>query len=103
MLGWQNQSQEEEVVFDTRIEARQYMEEKIIPRKQSCFEWWRQNSVHYTLLSRLASKYLSCSGTSVPSERLFSKAGELVTQKRSRIKPKNVDMFLFLNQNSKVT
>ena len=86
--------------IDARIEARQYIEEKIIPRKHSCYEWWKRNSIHYTLLNRLAAKYLSCPGTSVPSERLFSKAGELVSAKRSRIKPKNVDMFLFLNQNS---
>ena len=33
-------------------------------------------------------------GTSVPSERLFSKATA-----RSNIKPKNVDMILFLNKN----
>jgi len=31
-------------------------------------------------------------GTSVPSERLFSKAGEVVAATRSNIKPKNVDM-----------
>ena len=30
-------------------------------------------------------------GTSVPSERLFSKAGEVVAGERSNIKPKNVD------------
>jgi len=35
-------------------------------------------------------------GTSVPSERLFSKAGEVVAARRSNIKPKNVDMILFL-------
>ena len=28
----------------------------------------------------------------------FSKAGELISVRRSRLKPKNVDMFLFLNK-----
>ena len=39
-------------------------------------------------------------GTSVLSERLFSKSGELhvVAATRSNIKPKNVDMILFLNK-----
>jgi len=37
-------------------------------------------------------------GTSVLSERLFSKAGEVVAATRSNIKPKNVDMILFLNK-----
>ena len=36
---------------------------------------------------------------SVPSERLFSKAGQLVSERRNRLKPSNVDMLLFLNNN----
>jgi len=34
----------------------------------------------------------------VPSERVFSEAGELVAA-RSNIKPKNADMIIFLNKN----
>ena len=34
-------------------------------------------------------------GSSVPSKRLFSKAGEVVAARRSNIKSKNVDMILF--------
>ena len=30
---------------------------------------------------------------------MFSKAGEVVAAKRSNIKPKNVDIILFLNKN----
>jgi len=37
-------------------------------------------------------------GTSVLSERLFSKAGEVIAARRSNIKPKNVDMIHFLSQ-----
>ena len=36
--------------------------------------------------------------TSVPSERLFSKAGEITSLKRNRLKSKAVDMMLFLNK-----
>jgi len=41
--------------------------------------------------------YFGVTGTSVLSER-FSKAGEVVAARRSNIKPKNVDMILFLNK-----
>ena len=44
----------------------------------------------------LLYKYLCVPGTTEPSERLFSKAGKVVAAKRSNIKPKNVDMILFL-------
>ena len=41
---------------------------------------------------------LSIPATSIPSERLFSKAGQLLSERRSRLKPKNVDKILFLNK-----
>ena len=50
------------------------------------------------MLQSVARVCLSTVATSVPSERLFSKAGELVSAKRNRIKAKNVDMMLFLNK-----
>ena len=83
---------------DAMIESRQYFEEHLIPRGNDPLKWWLEHGRHYPLLEKLAQKYLCTTGTSVPSERLFSKAGELVSQKRSRIKPKNINMFLFLNQ-----
>lgn len=50
-----------------------------------------------TPLSRLASKYLCLIATSVPSERLFSKLGQIITEKRNRLHPKNANDLLFLN------
>ena len=57
-------------------------------------------AVAYPNVAKVTRKYLCTLATSVPSELLFSKAGELVSQKRSSIKPKNVDMMLFLNSSS---
>ena len=76
------------------MELDQYFKAPIIPRQEDPLQWWRNNKHIYPNVAKVARKYLA---TSVPSERLFSKAGELVLQKRSSIKPKNVDMMLFLN------
>lgn len=57
------------------------------------------NGTDFKPLQRCATKYLCVPATSVPSERIFSKAGQIVSDKRSRIKPKNVDMLLFISQN----
>ena len=84
---------------DCIFERRQYFEDQLIPRQNEPLEWWHENSNRYQGLSKLAKKYLCITATSVPSERLFSKAGELVSHKRSCLKPKNVDMLLFLNHN----
>ena len=44
-------------------------------------------------------KFFCVPGTSVPSEKLFSKAGELISAKRSRLGKRNVDMLLFISKN----
>jgi hypothetical protein len=42
-------------------------------------------------------KFLCIPATSVPSEQLFSKAGERISARRNRLDGKNVNMLLFLN------
>lgn len=56
------------------------------------------NQYLYPRLSLLVKKYLSIPASSVPSERVFSIAGQVVSKKRSRMHPSNVDMFIFLNK-----
>ena len=49
-------------------------------------------------LSESAMHFLCISATSVPSERLFSKAGKLVSYWKSCVEPKTIDQVLFLNK-----
>ena len=76
----------------TLVEKQQYLQHANIDRHEDPLAWWRRKSFHLL-------QYLCIPSTSVPAERLFSKAGELVSARRSNIKPKNVNMLLFLNQN----
>ena len=48
-------------------------------------------------LYEVAMKFMSVPATSVPSERVFSKAGQLITERQNRLSGKNIDMLLFLN------
>jgi hypothetical protein len=51
-----------------------------------CLEWWRkQNESRYPRLAILAKKYLSIQATSAPSERIFSKAGRIISTLRTRL------------------
>ncbi len=64
--------------------------------------WWRDRVGSYPLLSAVAAKYLMIPATSVPSERVFSCAGNVVTKKRSALNPDNVNMLIFLDMNYKL-
>lgn len=61
------------------------------------------NGNEFVTLQRCVKNILCTPATSVPSERMFSKTGIVVSDKRSRIKPKDVDMLVFLNQNCWLT
>lgn len=61
--------------------------------------WWKNQDL--PILSTLAKKYLCIPGTSVPSERLFSQAGYIVNELRSRLTPDHVNMLVFLARNMK--
>ena len=49
--------------------------------------------------TKLSKKFLCITATSVPSERLFSSAGNLIAEKRSRLMSDNIDKLIFLYEN----
>ncbi|XP_039516037.1 zinc finger BED domain-containing protein 4-like [Pimephales promelas] len=65
-------------------------------------EWWRTNEPTYPHIAKLAKHYLAVPATSVPSERVFSTAGDIVTASRSSLSADNVDKLIFLTKNMKV-
>ena len=91
-------SQSRPSTSSSMITFRAYLDETNLARMEDPLRWWQVKEQNLSHLSKLAKKYLSIPATSVPSERLFSKAGELTSMKRNRIKSRNVDMILFLNK-----
>lgn len=83
----------------SHIEMRRYMEESLIPREENPLDWWKKHATLFPNLQEEAKRFLCSPASSVPSERLFSKAGELVSHRRSCLKDTHVDMILFLNKN----
>ena len=80
-------------------EVQRYQEETNLNLDMNPFLWWKGKEVAYPLLSALTRHYLCIPGTSVPSERVFSTAGDIVTAQRSQLKWKHVDMMIFLKKN----
>jgi len=63
------------------------------------FAWWATNKAQYPILYKMAMKYLSIPATSVPSERLFSDANNLVTPQRTRLDSNIINKIMFLKRN----
>jgi hypothetical protein len=57
---------------------------------------WKDMCKVYPILSKVALKYLIPVATSVPSERLFSKAGLTLNKQRNRLTSKHLNQLLFL-------
>jgi len=51
------------------------------------------------ILSEIAIEYLTPPPTSVDVERLFSIAGQIVSDKRNKLNPINAEKILFLREN----
>ena len=86
-------SDDEEESIET--EVSRYMVE---PRRlEEPLSWWKANASRFPHLQKLAKRFLCRPCTSVPSERLFSAAGHMVTKDRARLDPDTVDELLFLN------
>ncbi|MGH0158908.1 UNVERIFIED_CONTAM: hypothetical protein FKN15_036490 [Acipenser sinensis] len=61
--------------------------------------WWKMHAQSFPHLSMLACKYLCLPAMSVPSERLFSGCGLIVTPQRNRLSAETVQKLIFLNHN----
>lgn len=81
-------------------ELRRYISVQSTGLMNSPLLWWKGNESVYPRLAQIAAERLVIQATSVASERLFSAAGLLVSNRRSSLDPKNVNMLLFLNKNT---
>ncbi|XP_066600045.1 zinc finger BED domain-containing protein 4-like [Prorops nasuta] len=84
---------------DIPSELKYYLDEPPMKIEDCPIKFWYTRSS--TLLSKLALKYLSVVGTSVPSERLFSKAGRILNESRNRLNCEHLQELLFLGSLSK--
>ena len=59
-------------------------------------DWWRINAVKFPLLAALARRLLTIPASQAQSERVFSSAGQIVTQTRNRLSSENVELLVAL-------
>jgi len=83
---------------DSIIIVRQYLELPTLALDENPILYWKKYSAKE--LWRIAERYFCVPATSVPSEKIFSKAGQIVSARRSSLKPSTVNSLIFLNQNA---
>lgn len=83
-------------------EVERYRQVPTLPVESNPLAWWKDNESQFPHVAKLAKCYLGVPAKSVPSERVFSTAGNIVTAQRASLSPENVDMMVFLKKNLKL-
>lgn len=65
--------------------------------------WWLAKGSQLPMMAGLAIKWLACIATSVPSERVFSMSGNIVSIRRCALTPRLVENLVFLAHNAEKT
>ncbi|KAL2098424.1 hypothetical protein ACEWY4_007631 [Coilia grayii] len=81
------------------LELSMYLQAPVPDSETDPLEWWKQHELNFPIVARLAKKYLCIPATSSSSERAFSASGNIITCKRSCLKPNTVDQLVFLALN----
>lgn len=82
-----------------RQEYQKYKELEVSPADHEVLDWWKINEKVFPSLAALAKIILAIPATSAPSERNFSYAGILISNKRSQLAPTKVEKILFIHDN----
>ncbi|XP_077412229.1 E3 SUMO-protein ligase ZBED1-like isoform X2 [Vanacampus margaritifer] len=94
-----HQARTTNVTANATVEVQKYLGAPNIPRVESPLQYWESQKYTLPILYKLAISYLCTPASSVPCERVFSKAGEILCKKRNRLSPKTLEKILFLNKN----
>nr|XP_023693584.1 zinc finger BED domain-containing protein 4-like [Paramormyrops kingsleyae] len=95
----ENTEKEQQLANQSALQVQSYLSEVPIDRSQDPLAYWKLNKNRFPHLALLAQVYLSAPWTSIESERLFSLAGHVVDEKRSRMSGDKAEKLLFIKKN----
>ncbi|XP_061716872.1 E3 SUMO-protein ligase ZBED1-like [Cydia pomonella] len=81
------------------VEFDKYVQEPIVRRHENPLKWWKERRNVYPHLYTFMVKRLNITATSVPCERVFSKAGLTLNQRRTRLTTKKLSQLVFISSN----
>ena len=78
---------------------KNYLESPVIPQEEAnILKFWE--NYPSKVLQDLSNQILSVPGSSVPSERVFSDAGKIISDRRNKLKEDKYNKLKFLKYNS---
>uniref|UniRef100_A0AAG5CZ13 BED-type domain-containing protein n=1 Tax=Anopheles atroparvus TaxID=41427 RepID=A0AAG5CZ13_ANOAO len=80
-------------------EIDSYLSTNNIKFSEDPITWWKKEGKNYPKLYNIFLRRFCIPATSVPCERIFSKAGNIFTEKRNRLAPKRLQEILLIQQN----
>ncbi|XP_068598232.1 E3 SUMO-protein ligase ZBED1-like [Brachionichthys hirsutus] len=83
------------------LEVRSYIDEPLCQRSADPLSWWETKASIYPRLTQVTMRRLCIVATSVPPEIIFSKAGQINSERRNRISSSKLRQLVFLNANLK--
>jgi len=91
--------QTDDVDVKIAAEIATFFSEALAPRTEDPLLWWKINENRLPLLAAVARTYLATPPSSVQSERIFSSAGDVYNEHRTRLAPENAERLIFLKFN----
>ncbi|XP_054261417.1 zinc finger BED domain-containing protein 4-like [Macrosteles quadrilineatus] len=85
------------VAISNQVDA--FLSSPTIDLKEDPCKWWKMNACMYSFLAPIAKMYLGVPATEVESERVFSSAGNVVSERRRRLKQEHISELVFLHHN----
>jgi hypothetical protein len=77
-------------------ELERYLKHPRISKDTNVLLWWDDNEHRYPHLARLARDYLAVPASSVPAERVFLRADDLISKKRNRLSRETANILMCL-------
>lgn len=93
---------EEKPSEDPCKEFDRYLSEKIENEDSDPLAYWKKYASHFPTLAKMAKDYLAIPATSVSSERMFSHAGNIVSETRASLSPHSVKALICLKSWNKL-
>lgn len=84
------------------VEVQRYLDHPILKRESCPLEWWKENRATYPRLYNIAIRRLNAMASSVPCERVFAAAGNILNDRRTRLGCRKLQQLIFLQQNTRL-